>query len=130
MNMKIWLAVVALLSMSLLPVSTPSTHADGEHKPQHGGQFVEVDGHHGVEMVANDTELAFHLSDHNKPMDLTGASFRAIVQTQTGTTILKLAAKGAKLTAVLETPIPPGTKIALSGKAKDGHAIQARFVKP
>ena len=86
-------------------------------------------GHHGIEMVATANLLTFHLTDGGKPMNLEGGSFKAIIQTGAGTTILPLTAKGGSLSAKLKKKLSTGAKVALSGKDKSGHTIQARFVK-
>ncbi len=103
--------------------------SDHDHSAKHGGQFVEVKGHHGVEMVAGSDTLVFHLTEEGKPMDLAGASFRAVVQSAAGNKVLVLKAEGSLLSAKLDAPLPKGAKIALSGKDGHGHTIQARFVK-
>lgn len=105
------------------------TSHDGNPGPHHGGQFVVFDGHHGVEMVANDTSLVFHLSEDHKPMALEGGSFKAVIQSGAGLKIVALAPAGGTLTAVLEGALEKGAKVALTGKDSHGHTIQARFVK-
>ena len=130
--MKTKLLTIALSSVAIaLAAPLPATAKvdDHAHGAEHGGQFVEHDGHHGVEMVAGDTSLMFHVTDDHKPMNLTGGSFRAIVQTDAGTKMLPLAIDGSALSTVLDTALPAGAKIVITGKDADGHTIQARFVK-
>ena len=105
--------------------------AAGEHGEgaQHGGQFVEVGEHVGVEMVASATSLVFHMSEDHKPMDLNGAAFKAIVQADGATKILPLTPEGDTLVAKLDAPLPKGAIIAISGKDGHGHTVQARLVK-
>lgn len=104
--------------------------ADADHaKAAHGGQYIEVEGHHGVEMVAAADVLTFHLTEEHKPMDLAGAQFKAVVQMDAGTAAINLAIEGSTLKGALKTPLPAGAKIVLSGKDRHGHALQARFVK-
>ncbi len=119
-------ALIPLLVASAIPAKAEDKHDQGA---VHGGQYVEVEGHHGVEMVSDGTAIVFHLSEDHKPMVLTGGSFKAIVQTDDGTKILPLAIDGDKLSAKLDAALPKGAKIALSGKDAHGHTIQARFVK-
>ncbi len=105
-------------------------HGDAhESAARYGGQYVVVEGHHGVEMVAAETSLVFHLTEDHEPMDLSGGSFKAIVQSEAGTKVLPLTIEADKLTASLDAPLIKGAKIALSGKDGHGHTIQARFVK-
>ena len=112
-------------------------HEHGDHKHgkdhgHHGGQYMEIAGHHGVEMVTGKDHLTFYMTEDHKEMDLTGAQFRAVIQTEqteAGTKILPLTAKGHALTTPLDNPLPKGTKIALTGKDNTGHLLQARFVK-
>ncbi|MGI9503727.1 MAG: hypothetical protein ACR2RE_11810 [Geminicoccaceae bacterium] len=96
---------------------------------QHGGQYTEVEGHHGVEMVFTKDALVFYLTENRKPMELAGASFKAVVQTNAGTEILPLVVENDSLRTRLENVVPNGTKIVLTGKDKNGHTLQARFVK-
>lgn len=125
----------AALSMPAMSADKPKGDAhkqaetDHGHGPKHGGQFIELKDHHGVEMVAGANTLVFHLTDDGKPIDLTGASFRAVIQSDAGNKILNLTVKGASLSTALDAPLPQGAKIALTGKDSHGHTIQARFVK-
>ena len=130
--MKSKLLTIALASVAIaLAAPLPATAKvdDHAHGAEHGGQFVELDDHHGVEMVAGDTSLMFHLTDDHKPMNLTGGSFKAIVQTDAGTKMLPLAIDGSALKTALDRALPAGAKIVITGKDAEGHTIQARFVK-
>lgn len=98
------------------------------HGAQHGGQFVETADHHGVEMVLFGTSLVFHMTEHHDPLEVTGARFKAIIQTDAGTRTVELKAEGTMLTATLAAPLPKGSKIAVTGKDPHGEVIQARFV--
>lgn len=130
--MKIWKTIsLGLLTSLLLGFGIGSTiaHEDGDKgKPQHGGQYLMDESHHGIEMVVTDKALTFHITEHLEPADLTGGSFKVIVQTDAGTKIHPLAIDSDKLTLALTEPLPKGAKIVLSGKDDSGHAIQARFV--
>ncbi len=133
--MKISHKFATLLAAAALATSIPiiatahEDHKKKSHGAQHGGQFVEFENHHGIEMVAGQTTLVFHITEDNKPMDLKDGSFKAIVQTNTETKMLPLSIDGNTLTTPIDAPLPKGAKIALSGKDRKGHAIQARFVK-
>ena len=130
--MKTRLLTIALASVAIaLAAPLPATAKDDDHAhgAEHGGQFVELDDHHGVEMVAGDTSLMFHLTDDHKLMNLTGGSFKVIVQTDAGTKMLPLAIDGSALKTALDRALPAGAKIVISGKDAEGHIIQARFVK-
>ena len=138
-------AFAALFAASLALGAAPSTaiaqdthdhgaekeSASGEHGEgaQHGGQFVEVGEHVGVEMVASASSLVFYMSEDHKPMDLKGAAFKAIVQADGATKILPLTPEGDTLVAKLDAPLPKGAIIAISGKDGHGHTVQARIVK-
>jgi hypothetical protein len=129
---KTRLLTIALASVAIaLAAPLPATAKDDDHAhgAEHGGQFVELDDHHGVEMVAGDTSLMFHLTDDHKLMNLTGGSFKAIVQTDAGTKMLPLAIDGSALKTALDRALPAGAKIVITGKDAEGHTIQARFVK-
>ena len=123
------LALLALIPTLVASPMSAKAEDKHDHGAAHGGQFIEVEGHHGVEMVSDATAIVFHLSEDHKPMVLTGGSFKAIVQTDDGTKILPLAIDGDKLSAKLDAGLPKGARIALSGKDAHGHTIQARFVK-
>jgi hypothetical protein len=105
--------------------------AAGEHAhgAKHGGQFVEVEGHQGVEMVVSGDTLIFHITESDKPADLKGASVRAVIQTDSGIKTYPLSVEGSTLRTKLAAPLPNGAKIAISGKDGHGHTLQARFVK-
>lgn len=119
-------AILTALTMAVSPAAAAGDHAAGG---KHGGQYVEVEGHHGVEMVATADALTFHLTDDHQPMDLTGAQFKAIVQTDAGTVTVALAAEAGALKGALKAALPAGAKVVISGKDQHGHALQARFVK-
>ena len=124
------LTIVAVSAAALLAGMVAASAADDHaHAAKHGGQYVEVEGHHGVEMVASTDALTFHLTDDDKPMDLSGAQFKAVVQTDAGTTSVALSVEGGVLKGPLKAPLPVGAKIVISGKDRHGHALQARFVK-
>ncbi|MCH9807981.1 MAG: hypothetical protein K0U74_09630 [Alphaproteobacteria bacterium] len=119
---------IALAGPSAFPPAV--AHDDNvKGKPQHGGQYTMDEFHFGVEMVVTDTAIDFHITEHLEPADMTGSTFKAIVQSDAGTKIIPLKAEGSKLTAALAAPLANGTKVALSGKDADGQTIQARFVK-
>lgn len=100
-------------------------------KPMHGGQLVEdAASHTGIEMVASASALTFHVTEHLKPLDVTGGAFKAIVQTDDGMKMHSLVTEGSVLTAKLNVPLPTGARIAFTGKDKDGQVFQARFVMP
>ncbi|MGH1417713.1 MAG: hypothetical protein ACRBCJ_02535 [Hyphomicrobiaceae bacterium] len=96
---------------------------------KHGGQYTEYEVHHGIEMVATEAKLVFHMTQHLEPVDMKGSSFKAFIQTDAGMRVLALQPEGSTLIADLPSPLPKGAKIALTGKDADGHSLQARFVK-
>ncbi len=104
--------------------------AHGNAKPmasRHGGQVAEDANHHAIELVVDGASLVFHVREHDEPLDLTGSSFKAVVQTDAGTTTLPLSIEGTALKAALGAPLPAGAKIVLTGKDGHGDPIQARF---
>ncbi len=122
---------VSCITAVLMMLAASPLAAEGDHSAAatHGGQYAEVEGHHGVELVATADALTFHLTDDHKPMDLTGAQFKAVVQTGNATNMVELAIDGSALKGALKAPLPSGAKIVLTGKDRHGHALQARFVK-
>lgn len=99
------------------------------HGALHGGQYVEGDNHHGIEMVATGNSLTFHVSAHHQPLDLAGSNFKVVVQTEAGTTMLPLSIEGSALKTVLSSALPKGAKVVVTGKDGKGKTIQARFLK-
>jgi len=149
------LVFFTLLSFGLLTSFTPSAlaedkhdhkhdhskhdHSHDDHKssksghdnhgPAHGGQFFEDANHHGIEMVLKDQEILFYMTVDGKPLDMTGAKFKAIIQTEAGTKIHNLISEGSTLKAKLEAPLSKGSKVVVTGKDSHGDVLQARFVK-
>lgn len=135
---------VAGLAMAGLVAATPAVLAgsghdhegakhehsktDVAHGAKHGGQFQEVNDHHGVEMVVSGASVVFHMTHEHQPNDMTGASFKAVVQSQAGTSTVALTPDGSALKGNLPNSPAKGAKIALTGKDGHGDVIQARFV--
>lgn len=101
---------------------------DGDHGPKHGGQFVEDPNHHGIELVASEKGLVFHITEHHEPVDLTGSEFKVVIQAEGGTGIQVPTIDGTTLKVDLENVLAKGTKVVLTGKDGHGDTIQARFV--
>lgn len=140
---------ITLLSFGLLTSFTPIALAEDKHDhghdhnhehhksknghenhgPAHGGQFFEDANHHGIEMVLKDQEILFYMTVDGKPLDMTGAKFKAIVQTEAGTKIYNLSSEGSTLKAKLEASLSKGSKVVVTGKDSHGDVLQARFVK-
>ena len=127
MNLKLFVCCI-LPAQLCFAVPTAVAHGEAD-AAQHGGQYTGVEGHHGVEMVSTEDVLIFFLTENGKPMDLTGASFKAVVQTDAGTNILSLTVENGTLKTRLEKALPAGAKVVLSGQGKNGHTLQTRFVK-
>ncbi len=106
-----------------------SKNGHENHGPAHGGQFFEDANHHGIEMVLKDQEILFYMTVDGKPLDMTGAKFKAIVQTEAGTKIYNLSSEGSTLKAKLEASLSKGSKVVVTGKDSHGDVLQARFVK-
>lgn len=106
-----------------------SKSGQDNHGPAHGGQFFEDANHHGIEMVLKDQEILFYMTVDGKPLDMTGAKFKAIIQTEAGTKIYNLISEGSTLKAKLDAPLSKGSKVVVTGKDSHGDVLQARFVK-
>ena len=106
-----------------------SKNGHENHGPAHGGQFFEDANHHGIEMVLKDQEILFYMTVDGKPLDMTGAKFKAIIQTEAGTKIYNLISEGSTLKAKLDAPLSKGSKVVVTGKDSHGDVLQARFVK-
>lgn len=124
-------ATLALLAALLLP-SASAAQAPASQMPAagpNGGTMVTVEGH-GVEMVANGTELALFLTDEGGAPAAARAGARAVVQEGGRTTTVPLT-PGApnRLVGVLPAPLGQGARVVVSATLADGHQVQARFVK-
>lgn len=123
------LNAVALVTVTMAAFWQPPVAVADSTGAQHGGQYIELQDHHGVEMVATPDAVTFYVTDDHKPMDLAGSQFKAVVQSDQATTVIELVINNGSLKGALKAPLPAGAKIVLSGKDRHGHAIQARFVK-
>lgn len=98
-------------------------------KPKHGGQIVEVGDLH-VELVLKSGQVTVFVSDHGRPIGLSGGSGRLIVVGKDGRKEVALSVnpQGDALEAKLPPTVKAGDKgvvvISLSGR----KPIQARFV--
>lgn len=123
----------AMLSLTLslaLGASSAALAAGGhEHGPKHGGQFVEVEGEQGIEMVTSAEVITFYVTENDEPANLTGGFFKAVVQTGSGVKMYSLTVEGNTLKAALPKALPVGAKVVLTGKDGHGHTLQARFVE-
>lgn len=130
--MKLYLPFIATVVGAIIFASFPTIAHDEKANPgtaKHGGQYVEYEVHHGIEMVATEAKLIFHMTEHLEPLDMKGSSFKAFIQTDAGMKVLTLQPEGSTLLTELPSPLPKGAKIALTGKDAHGHSLQARFVK-
>ncbi len=118
----------ALAALAVLVPGGALAHDNSKPlSPKFGGELVEID-HYAIEMVLSGTSLTFHMLEHGEVHDVTGASFKAVIQMASGMRMIDLKAEGATLSAQLDAPLPPGTKIAVTGKDPHGDVVQARFV--
>ncbi len=130
MSTKKFTPIVAIAIV--LAWTQPALTHDSENNPgqsQHGGQYVEYEVHHGIEMVAESSKLVFHMTEHLQPQDMKDSVFKVFVQTKTGTQTLPAKPDGSTLVAELSAPLTSGAKIVLTGKDDNGHTIQARFIQ-
>lgn len=119
----------AMAVFTMTSIVDVSAHDDSKRLvPQHGGTVVEATGHRAIEMVVSGTSLVFHVSEHGKPHEVMGSSFKVIIQTGAGTRSIVLTADGSMLKVTLDAPLTKGTKIAITGKDQHGEVVQARFV--
>lgn len=119
-------------TMYLLPVflalAAPVAAHDMENGP-HGGQIVDVKGHH-VEFTSKDATITVYLTDDKDgAIASAGAEAKAVVQNAGKAETISLApADPNLLTGTLGATLTPGAKVVIAGKLADGHEILARFV--
>lgn len=118
---------IALAAATLFLAAPASAH--DMPAGAHGGQIVDVKGHH-VEFTSKDTSVTIYLTDDkDAPLSSAGTSAKAIVQDSGKTVSVALTpAEPNVLTGKLDSALAPGAKIVVSGKLADGHDILARFV--
>lgn len=112
----------------LLALVQPSSAHDLVSGP-HGGQVVDVKGHH-VEFVAKGTAITLYLTDDKDgPIPSTGAQAKAVIlDGGTSSNITLVPAEPNQLTGTVSAPLSAGAKVVVAGKLADGHEILARFV--
>lgn len=123
--LQYWRMVVVMLFVLSCPI-TALAHAE---KPKHGGRIVEVADLH-VEIVIKSGQAMVFVSDHGKPVGLSGASGRLILVGKDGKQEMTLFVNPQA--SAFEGQIPPSFKagdkgvvvISLAGR----KPIQARFV--
>ena len=115
--------LIPLLTASVLAL--PVVAAE-DHTPKFGGVVVETKAG-DLELVAKPELIVIHVSDHGKPMKLTGGSGKVTVFNGNDKTEAPLALVGDKLEAKGSFKVGAGTKVlaevALNGKP----AVSARF---
>lgn len=118
----------ALIIGMLLVVAQPSVAHDMGSGP-HGGQVVDVKGHH-VEFTVKDTAITIYLTDDKDvPIASASATARAVIQDAGKSANISLApVEPNLLTGTLAAPLSAGAKIVIAGKLADGHEVLARFV--
>lgn len=117
-----------LLIGMILAFAQPA-HAHENANGPHGGQLVDVKGHH-VEFTVKDTAITVYLTDDKDgPIASTGATAKAVIQDGGKSANISLApAEPNLLIGTLAAPLSAGAKIVIAGKLADGHEILARFV--
>lgn len=118
----------SFLATALLAFATPAGAHDMEKGP-HGGQIVDVKGHH-VEFTSKDAVMTIYITDGtDAPIASAGAQAKAVVQDAGKSATITLApAEPNLLNGTLSAALAPGAKIVIAGKLADGHEILARFV--
>lgn len=118
----------SFLVTALLAFAVPAGAHDMEKGP-HGGQIVDVKGHH-VEFTSKDAAITVYLTDDKDgPIPSAGAQAKAVVQDAGKSATITLApAEPNLLNGTLSAALSPGAKIVIAGKLADGHEILARFV--
>ena len=82
------------------------------------------------ELVAKDGEVALYVSDHGKPVDLSGASAKLTLLSSTQKQDVVLASADSALRAKGAFTVLPGTKAVVSVQLKAKPASTARFTLP
>ena len=121
-------AMLLVMALALGCSSEAMSAGEHDHDTKHGGQFVLLENHQGVEFVISGDTITFHITENDKPADLMGASFKAIVQTDAAVKTYPLTVDGSTLKAKLATVPLAGAKVVITGKDGHGHILQARFV--
>lgn len=118
----------AIFIGTILALTQASAAHDMSSGP-HGGQVVDVKGHH-VEFTTKDTAILVYLTDDKDgPIASTGAKVKAVIQDGGNSSNINLGpAEPNLLTGTLPAPLSPGAKVVIAGKLSDGHEILARFV--
>ena len=121
------LAVLALIGLADMASHSARAH-EGDNGP-HGGQVVEVKGHH-VEFTTKGGEITVYLSDEAEAaIPSKGATGRAVIlEGAKQSTVPLTPAEPNLLTAKLEAALAAGARVVVSAKLADGHDILARFV--
>lgn len=117
-----------LLIGIILALAQPALAHENASGP-HGGQIVDVKGHH-VEFTVKDTTITVYLTDDKDgPIASAGATAKAVIQDAGKSANISLVpAEPNLLTGTLAAPLSAGAKIVIAGKLADGHEILARFV--
>lgn len=112
----------------ILALAQPGVAHENASGP-HGGQIVDVKGHH-VEFTVKDTAITVYLTDDKDgPIASAGATAKAVIQDAGKSANISLVpAEPNLLTGTLPAPLSAGAKIVIAGKLADGHEILARFV--
>lgn len=107
---------------------TPLAHAHSE-KPRHGGQVVEAGDLH-VELLVKDGQVLVYVSDHGKPLPLSGASGRLVTLGQAGRHDVDLAVRpdAGALSVAVPPSLKAGDKLVVMLNLSGRKPIQARFV--
>ena len=100
-----------------------------EAKAQHGG-VVSVVKDMNYELVAQDGDVALYVSDHGKPMDLTGAMAKLTMLSGSKKQDVVLVPADNALRAQGAFTVPAGTKAVASVQLKGQPKSSARFTLP
>lgn len=120
-------ALWAALASAGLAVSTVALGHTDHGKPAHGGVVAEAGAFQG-ELVAKARALTLHITSHGEPVPMTGGSAKAVLLSGKDKSELVFAPAGAnRLTATAASPLPAGTKAAVTVKLPDGRTGALRF---
>lgn len=123
LNMQRRLAVLSACA-AFLPAAALAH--DDHGKPQFGGLVAEG-GAFQLELVLKPKQIALHISDHGKPVDVKGGTAKLTLLAGTAKTEVQLIASGSKFEASGDFATAKGTKavavVTLPGK----KAVTARF---
>jgi hypothetical protein len=118
--------LITLLAAGALTLLAGPVPAAEDHKPKHGGVVVETKAG-DMELVARPELIVIHVSDHGKPLKLTGASGKVTVFNGSEKTEAPIVLAGEKLEARGSFKVGAGAKVLAEVAINGKPAVAARF---